>query len=643
MKRQMAILLAGAALAAEAAVPFARPDAMRGAALRDVKLGGAPAAKMMRFLEARYFSRQAQQLVFGEARAAFRDRDDDELSVGGKKGVGGIWRGEFWGKLMLGAARVADYRQDAAFLRFVREECHRLMAYQDADGYLGSYRDKRNVWVPEADRPALRETYGWNTSWNLWNRKYAIWAMLMAYKATGDRAILDSTVRQMDQWIAMMHELKLPLIVCGQPEKVGLPPMSVLKPLLMLYTETGRAAYLDYAKEIVRDWDRADGACPNFYRNADRADPLYTWYPKPEQWAKSYEMMSCLDGLLEFARVTGDARSLDVVRKICDNLVRTELTVLGDVGYADQFYGAADKPNVATEVCDTIHWILLNLDLYLMTGETRYCDAIEVAYFNAFLAGVNRDGTWGAFLVRGASHHHNDRQCGLAYNHCCVNNVPRTFMDMAEGAVTVDRKGVYHVNFYQDATVTLDGVTFEISGNYPVGNVVTVKTSGPKAATAKVAFRTPAWCPKLDHRVAGTVHTLVFDMNPRLVDMPACAPAKKEGWHFGRYRNGNADWKDPVTTTFRETPAATLHYGPLLLAKSRRAGATREALADMSTLRGQGYAAHLTPCAADETWGAWDVEFVKPGAPTVKTRVCDYQSAGDDYYTRGALRYSIWF
>ena len=624
-----------------AAVPFARPDAHRGAALRDVRLGGVPAGKMHNFFRARMLDTTAQRDVFGEARSAFRDRDDDEKAVLPDRKMGGIWRGEFWGKLMLGTARVADYLQDPALTKFVKEECHRMIALQDPDGYLGSYADKENVWIPESAKPAMRAAYGWNTVWNLWNRKYAIWAMLMAYRTTGDRAILASTERQMDQWIEMMHRLGLPLFVTGQPEKVGLPSMSILKPLLMLYAETGKKTYLDYAKEMLPDWDRADGACPNFFRNADRADALHTWYPNPSRWAKSYEMMSCLDGLLEYTRLTGDARALETVRKIYDNLLRTELNVLGDVGYVDQFYGAATQPNASTEVCDTIHWIRLSLDLYLMTGDVRYCDAIELAYFNAFLAGVYRDGTWGAFAVRGTACHETDRQCGYAYNHCCVNNVPRTFMDMAEGTVTRDRAGAFHVNFYQDATATLDGVDFAVSGNYPVGNVVTVKVSDP---AAKVVFRTPAWCPKLDvAQPEKGVWRLTFDMNPRLLDGPDTAVAKKEGWHYARYLCSEQPLRSPLRDSYRATPAATVMVGPLLLAKSRRTGVTQTELMDLATVRGQGYAVKVTPVACEDVWGAWDVELTKPGAPTIRTRACDYQSAGDDPYADGSVRFSIWF
>ena len=633
------------AVHADGAVPFAQPDARRGARLRDVKLKGVPGEKLDAFIRGRITGREAQRDVFGEARSAFVFRDDDERPVGGKTGVGGLWRGEFWGKLMLGTARVADYLQDRELDAFVRDECRRLIALEDPDGYLGSYSNKENVAIAEADKPAMQKAYGWNTVWNLWNRKYCIWAMVEAWRTTGDRAILESAERQMTQWIDMMHRLGLPLIRTGQPEKVGLPSMSVLKPLLSLYEITGKAKYLDYAKEIVADWDRDDGACPNFYRNAGREDPLHTWYPNPQGWGKCYEMMSCLDGLLEYYRVTGDRRSLETVKGVYDNLYRTERNFLGSAGYLDQFYGAAAQPNAATEVCDVIHWIRLAYDLYLITGQDHYLDAMETAYLNAFLAGVYRDGTWGAFAVRDVGRHANERQCGYSYNHCCVNNVPRTFMDMASATVTVDAKGVYHVNFYQDAEAAIDGVRFRISGNYPIGNRVTVDVEGADGKT--VVFRRPAWCPKMDvSRESGTGcrYVLTFDMNPRLVERKLkTVPVDRKSWHFCRYLNGAMKPTDPVYATFRSEPAALVYWGPLLLAKSRHLGERQSALTDPFSVNGLGYALKLTPIPTDCTWGAWQVELSKPGEKTLECKACDYSSAADCIYGPGTCVFSTRF
>ena len=61
------------------------------------------------------------------------------------------------------------------------------------------------------------------------------------------------------------------------------------------------------------------------------------------------------------------------------------------------------------------------------------------------------------------------------------------------------------------------------------------------------------------------------------------------------------------------------------------------------TVNGKGYSLRLTPRADENVWMAWDVELSKPGVPTVRTRACDYQSAGDCPYLDGAIRYSVWF
>ena len=642
MKKKLNVmaLLFICALAATALRADPVTDEMATPALRDVRLKGYPAEKMNDLFRQRVSSKFAQQNVFGEARRAFVERDDDE------RGCGGLWRGEFWGKLMLSAARVADYLQDPAVTKFIGDECRRMIALQDPDGYLGSYADKDRIALHGEEAAKAKSMYGWQPVWNIWNRKYAMWGMLMAYKTTGDRAILTSVERQMDQLIGQLRRLNLKLHDTGTPTMNGLPSMSILKPLVMLYEETGNAKYLDFAAEMLPDWDRADGAHPNFFRNAKLDKPLYDWYPEPWEWAKSYEFMSCVDGLLEYYRVTGESRCLETARAIRDNLAKNDANPFGAVGFGDKLIGAPQYVNGLNEVCDVIHWIRLNVDLFLLTGDKTYMDSVERAYFNGYLAGIWRGGAFGPFFIRGHGRHTEQRgQCGYAYNHCCVNNLPRTFMDIAQASVTRDRKGTYHVNLYQDATVTLDGVTFEISGNYPVDNVVTVRVSDP---AAKVAFRQPEWCPKMNVQptTSQTSQTFVlsFDMNPRVVDRLATVPALNAKdtkiWAYHRYPDppNNMDCRQ----NYRTTPAAQVMWGPLVLAKSRVIGNARAEVDEPFTVNGKGYSAKLTPLKSNGmTWGLWNLELTKPGERTVKVKVCDFES-GTDLPCGGGF-FSIWF
>ena len=622
------------------AASVAVPDAMRGPALKDVRLEGWLGAKMDCFISRRLVDPVMRNHVFDEARQTFEFRDDDEAKVGG------LWRGEFWGKEMLSSARVADYIQDKEFLSFIREECHRLMKYQDSDGYLGSYADKDFIHI--RDREACWKRFGWYPNWNLWNRKYCIWGMFMAYKVTRDRTILDSVVAQMDNWIDIVRRSGIPLCDMGAAVMKGMPPMSILKPLLMIYEETGDRKYLDFASEILPYWDRKDGGLPNFFRNAVTGKPLHTWYPEPHKWAKSYEMMSCLDGILEYYRVTGESRCLDIVAKVRDLLDKYESNPLGGVGFVDKFVGAASRPNGASEICDAIHWMRLNIDLFHITGEDRYLDSVEKCWYNNFFAGVDRDGLFGSFVVRALARQEHQAQCGYAYSHCCVNNVPRSFMDFASTVVTVDGNGVFHVNQYQDATITLDGVKFTIRGGYPVEGNVTVSVSD---ISKKVVFRKPSWCPRMDVSEKGGVYTIAFDMNPRLVASAQVAnPQDVAGLtatdKWAENRHATAWQKDvglDVRRQYRKTSALALWNGPLLLAKSRRLGMTTAQLENTSTVIGKGYRPILARIPSDRVMAAWDVRLVKDGAPDITAKACDYQSAADARLGDNFTWFSIWF
>ena len=224
-------------------------------------------------------------------------------------------------------------------------------------------------------------------------------------------------------------------------------------------------------------------------------------------------------------------------------------------------------------------------------------------------------------------------------------------MDMAECTVTVDAQGVYHVNFYQDATVTLDGVTFTICGGYPVNGNVTVTVSGePK----KVVFRKPSWCCKLDIQTSQTSPTsqtfaLSLDMNPRferVAQMPN--PQDAEGlavtdkWALNRY---GVAWQDDVNKNirdaYRKTPALTVWNGPLLLAKSRKLGMKGADFMKTDMKEDVVCVPVLDRLEDDATMGAWILRLAVPGCPVREYRVCDYQSAAD-----GELAgdwFSIWF
>jgi len=188
----------------------------------------------------------------------------------------------------------------------------------------------------------------------------------------------------------MLSHLGISISDCGTFN--GLPAGSIMKPMLILYRLTEDKKYLDFAISIANDWERPDGRVPNIISNALQMKPVHKWYPEPEKWAKAYEMMSCLDGLLELYRVTGTDKYLTVCRNMYKLLLEHEGNLLFSVGFNDQFAHGAAYANSISEPCDVIHWIRLCQELYKLTGEAEYMNTVELAFYNAFLASSFKEG-----------------------------------------------------------------------------------------------------------------------------------------------------------------------------------------------------------------------------------------------------------
>ena len=636
----------------------ARPDRLSGPAQGDAHLGGFAGAKIGRFLDHRVRGEFAKTVIFPEARSAFEHPDDDAFFIPAKGDCKekyrtrhwGMWKGEFWGKLMLSACRVAEYEHDDALKSFLHDEALRLVALQRPDGYLGTYVDPEFVQPLDWEDNHTNMTVKLTWCWNLWCRKYTMWGLLAGYKLTGDRKLLEAAAKSMDHEIAMLKRLGLRPIDTGT--FVGMPSSSVLKPLLLIYRETGKKVYLDFAKVIVDDFRRADGRAPNLIANAFSGKPVADWYEEPWSWAKAYEMMSCLDGLLEYYRVTGEEGVLEAMKRVQAFLAEHETNPCFSVGYNDQFANAAELLNGVTEPCDVIHWIRFNHDLWLITGETKYVDAIELGFYNAFLAAMYRDGTWGARAVRSHGYHFAKfGQSGMKNQHCCVNNMPRCAVDVAQTMVAKDAGGTLYVAFYNDGRAAIGGDTVEISGNYPVGDTVTVKVT--RMAAGKVKFRIPAWSAKDTDRgtwrtaevpAGESVHKLAFDLSPRIwapkrvpVVYETVDPEKGDAWRLRMWTgyNSNKDLRDLA----RRMPGAEILRGPLVLAKAEIAGTPADEIGSAKSIYGTTPALKLLPKAERGTWAAWDLEI---GAGGHKIPVCDFISAGDEYKD-GGFRFSVWF
>ncbi len=595
--------------------------------LGSIRFEGAIRDASETFFRERVTSDYAFNVIYPETEIQFTNRDDDKFAVG-------TWRGEFWGKWIISASRVAKNSGDERLKEFIHKAALNVIATQDEDGYIGSYRDPENV--KPCDPKCGLEVYGvlCDHNWNVWCRKYILWGLLEAYMLTEDKVILDATVRFANQLIDMLARLGLKISDCGTFN--GLPAGSIMKPMLILHRLTGDGKYLEFAISIADDWEREDGRMPNLISNALMMKPVHTWYPLPEKWAKAYELMSCLDGLVELYRITGTERYLTACENMYELLKEHEENLLFSVGFNDQLSHGAAYPNSITEPCDVIHWMRLCYELYTLSGDVKYMNTIERAFYNPLLASFFKDGKWGARGCRSVGRHMvASGQAGMQYSHCCVNNVPRGILNALECFVMRDDGGLT-VNLYTDYTAECSDFDIKIRGSYLTDGKVNITLNTERDMT--LSLRIPAWSPKttlngtpieadggyyrLKVKKGETVIDLNFDLAivlRTLREAPTRYP--KEDFRVRRFCYDNVVTDDIMTWDIR----STLLYGPLLLTRSKLVGNTEEEMFVSESISNKGFDIAVTPIDCEGVVHAFLVTF-KNNDETVSFNMCDYAS-----------------
>lgn len=610
--------------------------------LENVRMMGSISDLFERFIDRRITSAEAQQTVFAEAEEAFvRCIDDIDAPVG-------MWQGEFWGKLAISACRVCRYQHNDALKQFLRESAAKILSHQREDGYIGTYRDDTMVMHPSPKEGERVKGWPCDWNWNIWCRKYTLWGLLECAMLLEDDGILKAAARFADQLIDMLS--RLGLHICETGTFFGVASASNLKPMLILHRLTGERRYLDFALTIADGLENDSVMCAKLIRKGLTQQPVHLWNsdiqdPDGRRTAiseKAYETMSCFDGLLELYRVTGEERYLASAKNFFDLLLRYELDAIDSVGFNDIFVHAASVQDSITEPCDVIHLMRVASELFRLTGESRYLDVMERAFLNPFLAGVRRDGTWGARGVRASyGHYFAHNQSGMQYNHCCVNNLPRGFLNYAECAVMNAQDG-YYINFFTPAEVHAPGADFVISDGYQqhLRVTVTAEVQGEKT----VYLRIPDWSHETAVNLGGqtlrpeagsfcpvkvqgkTVIEISFDAAAQLIERTY----DREFYPITPYllKRYQADDHSPAADYMTRCNMATLRVGPTLLAVSEMLGGDIEYLKAGQTVFGQGMRCTVQPTPQEDFRCAFDVTL-QNAEKTVSRRMGDFASASD--------------
>ena len=340
-------------------------------------------------------------------------------------------------------------------------------------------------------------------------------------------------------------------------------------------------------------------------------------------------------------RLTGNTEYLSAVEQVWQNINDTEINITGSGASMESWFGGKHLQYMPIrhfqETCVTATWIKLSRQLLLLTGNTKYADAVEISFYNALLGAMRTDASdWAKYTPLSGQRLPGSEQCGMGLN-CCNASGPRGLFVIPQTAVLTSAKGVdvnlYIAGDYKLTTPRHQQMVLKLEGEYPKNNKMSFLLSLKKAENITIRLRIPEW--------STATKVIVNDVAVEHVQAGKYMELSRT-WHHGDRISIEFDMPGIVHRLGQHPEYVAITRGPIVLARDQR-------------LAGPGLEAFLTPVVDDkqqilleatntqntDIWMSFMAKFqpeayTEDGAPAILVGLCDYASAGnssqkDDY------------
>ena len=411
------------------------------------------------------------------------------------------WHGEYWGKLMRGGCMVYKYTESEELYNTLTNAIKGILSCQDDDGRISTY-DKEYELL----------------DWDLWCRKYVMYGLMYYMEICRDEEfkteIMSALTKHADYIIERIgREAGKKNITETSTFWLGCNSSSILHPYVMLYKLTNDKKYLDFAEYIISEGGIRGGNLIDIALE-DKLAP----YQYPE--VKAYETTSFFEGVFEYATLVKNERLIEACIKYGNKFLETDVTIIGATGCFDELFDNSTKKQVTytashmQETCVTVTLMEYLCRLLEYTGDSKYADAIEKSFYNAFLGAINREyGSNGALHFDSYSPILNNRR-GLqvggkltlldgSYYGCCAAIGAAGF-----GAVTsrsaVLENDVLKISFYENGDIKFGGNKISVQTAYPFDGKISFNINICDSPI-KLALRIPNWCKKYSVNANGSL------------------------------------------------------------------------------------------------------------------------------------------
>jgi DUF1680 family protein len=289
-----------------------------------------------------------------------------------------------------------------------------------------------------------------------------------------------------------------------------------------MYRTTGNKEYLNLVKKLIDIRGTVEGTDDN----SDRA-PFREMNKVVGHAVRANYLFA---GVADVYAETGEAALLTTLNRVWENVVNHKMYITGGCGALydgvsvdgtsynpdtvqkiHQAYGRdyqLPTLNAHNETCANIGNVLWNWRMFLLTGDVKYADIVELSLYNSVLSGISMDGTRFFYTNPLAASHdypydlrwQGGRVKYISKSNCCPPNVVRTIAEVSNYMYSKSKKGLY-LNMYGGSklsTTISDGsmIQLEQISNYPWDGNIKIAISKAPAHPLPIFLRIPGWCKK---------------------------------------------------------------------------------------------------------------------------------------------------
>ncbi len=420
------------------------------------------------------------------------------------------WQDGDYYKWLEAQISVYSVTKDSELLKSINERAERIVRSLADDGYItlhtqigygakGNESDKlisfknSERWI----RPQLHETY---------NMGHFLVMAMTHHRVTGSNLLLDAAVRVGDYLDSYFDVVT--------PEKAHLDYNSVhVMGLMELYRTTGEERYLKCVDRVISGRGQKRGGLTQNQNDT----PL-----RKEDRAVGHAVLAPVlyIGAADYAAETGDEKLTEALENIWEDIYCRKASLTGGIGNVHsggseknreeavhEAFGlpySIDSSTAYNETCATFYGSFFSWRLFLMTGDVKYLDTMERAFYNN-LSSMALDGRSYFYtnVLRWHGEEHpllsldfHDRWTTQCTCVCCPTSVARFVAQTKEYAYAKDDNSLYVVLYGSndiDTQVAGKNVCFSQKSNYPWSGEVEMIYSGDKNAEFDLKLRIPAW------------------------------------------------------------------------------------------------------------------------------------------------------